>query len=362
MKVLLITSTTKQTSGWGRLSSDALRALKKIGHEVTVISEDDTAQFQLKKRNGVYSWLYNIALVWRESRKVEVVHAFDVWPYGVYAYFALFFSRTRLVMNGIGTYSLPPFRVSFKSIVMKLAIRSARHIYCISNYTEERIKERVPTAHTEVVLMGAPHIQKLSKEEAAHFEEKYKLEGHYPIVLTVGEIKSRKGQRDTAEAVALLSHTYPDILYCVLGSDRDTPYVESIKKVGERIGKSHMITIVADAKDDKALSYFYDKATLFALNSNNEGDHFEGFGLVILEANAFGKPAIGSTRTGIESAIVDGYNGLLTKQADPQDIASKMIFLLEKESYALFSQQALLHYKKFTWEKTAEGYTKGYKD
>jgi phosphatidylinositol alpha-1,6-mannosyltransferase len=45
----------------------------------------------------------------------------------------------------------------------------------------------------------------------------------------------------------------------------------------------------------------------------------EGFGLVFLEANSFGKPVLGGNSGGIPDAVLDGETGLL---ADPESIIS----------------------------------------
>ena len=68
---------------------------------------------------------------------------------------------------------------------------------------------------------------------------------------------------------------------------------------------------------DEALSDLYRRAKLFILTSINEDHHFEGFGLVFLEAAAAALPVIGTFGNGIEDAVKDCYNGFLVPQNNP---------------------------------------------
>jgi glycosyltransferase involved in cell wall biosynthesis len=56
---------------------------------------------------------------------------------------------------------------------------------------------------------------------------------------------------------------------------------------------------------------------------------FEVTGLVILEANAHGKPAIASRIGGIPEVIQDGQTGLLFDHSNPDDLRSKMLRLYQ---------------------------------
>src|SRR3569623_55113 len=39
---------------------------------------------------------------------VDLVHALDAWPYGFYGFAAVFGTKKKLFINGIGTYSVAP--------------------------------------------------------------------------------------------------------------------------------------------------------------------------------------------------------------------------------------------------------------
>ncbi|GFP32963.1 hypothetical protein HKBW3S42_01274, partial [Candidatus Hakubella thermalkaliphila] len=57
----------------------------------------------------------------------------------------------------------------------------------------------------------------------------------------------------------------------------------------------------------------------------------EGFALVLPEALAAGLPVVATDVPGNRDAIVDGYNGLIARARDPQDLAEKILVLLEDE-------------------------------
>ncbi len=172
--------------------------------------------------------------------------------------------------------------------------------------------------------MGASPIPVLSKDEIETYRKTYDINDVYrPIILTVGEIKDRKGQFETLKAVEILKQKHPHILYIALGSIGEK-YVSAMRSYASAHDLVGNMRIVSDA-DDRALSFFYSVCDVFALNSNTDDvhHHFEGFGLVIVEGYQFGKPAVGSSDSGIEDAIQDSVTGFLTKQGDPADIATK---------------------------------------
>jgi glycosyltransferase involved in cell wall biosynthesis len=79
----------------------------------------------------------------------------------------------------------------------------------------------------------------------------------------------------------------------------------------------------------------------------------EGWGQVVIEANAFGTPAVGYRVAGLKDSIKDGETGFLVK--DYRKMASKVIQLWEdKNLYRTMSENCLKWARNFSWEKTRQ--------
>ncbi|MEM1903069.1 MAG: glycosyltransferase family 4 protein [Pyrobaculum sp.] len=57
----------------------------------------------------------------------------------------------------------------------------------------------------------------------------------------------------------------------------------------------------------------------------------EGFGMVITEAMASGKPIIGSKVGGIPMQVVEGWNGFLVEPGDYRQLAEKILYLADND-------------------------------
>jgi len=80
----------------------------------------------------------------------------------------------------------------------------------------------------------------------------------------------------------------------------------------------------------------------------------EGWGLVVVEANAVGTPAIGYDVAGIRDAIVDGDTGILVEAGDVRRMASAAERLVtRREDATAMSERAARRALEFSWDRTA---------
>jgi len=369
MKVLLITRDTHLNSGWGRQIAMTVREYDSLNVSYTILTEsrDITHSHEtnlLRPYGSLVSILHNLYVTWRLGRTYDVVHAFDVWPYGLYAFAGVVGRKSSLFLNGIGTYSVAPLYAPFKRLILRIVFARTKKIFCISTYTKQEMIRAMPllSSKTEVVHMGTTVLPVPSREAIDALRGRLGITGA-PIILSVGAIKDRKGQFDTLQAVALLKNKYPRIQYIVVGSTGDRHYVAQMNHFSKEHGLENNLLITDSIHTDEDLASLYSMCDVFALNSNNDtvSHHFEGFGLVFLEAYQFGKSAVGSRNCGIEDAIEDGVTGFLCEQGDSVGISIKLDQLLNRAPDA-FSAKIRSFREGFSWKKTAEKYLRSYQE
>ena len=107
--------------------------------------------------------------------------------------------------------------------------------------------------------------------------------------------------------------------------------------------------------DPARLDQLYREASMFVLLSQEVDRHFEGFGLVFLEAGAYGLPSIGSRSGGIPDVVIDGDTGLLVPPTDAEAAGQAMIRLAEDPELSLrMGAAGRQRAEHLTWELYAE--------
>ncbi len=133
------------------------------------------------------------------------------------------------------------------------------------------------------------------------------------VVLSVGRLVPRKGFDMVVRALAGARSKRDDTIYVVAGDGPDRARLESLASecgIGDAV-------VFAGRVDTDELRALYARCDVFIMPSRREGEDIEGFGIVFVEAGAFGKPVIGGDSGGVSEAVRDGVNGLLVDPTDP---------------------------------------------
>jgi phosphatidylinositol alpha-1,6-mannosyltransferase len=119
-----------------------------------------------------------------------------------------------------------------------------------------------------------------------------------------------------------LVKSHPEVVYLISGEGEDLPRLQSIVRDCQL--QNNVIFTGSIAPDQ--LRGLYNLSDVFLLVSRNDWStpNVEGFGLVVLEAAACGKPAIVGKSGGMSDTLVPGQTGWMVDPIDIQEIVSAM--------------------------------------
>jgi len=323
MRIVYITNNVDPKNGWGRYASDLISGMRKMGNEVQVLECTG-----MSLPGSVFKARSLI-------RNSDIVHALDGYPHAIIAALANLGLHKKMVITVIGTYSVAPLYSRLLGFLLKFVYRRADKIISISNYTKNEIFKKINLGKVEVVNPGID------------FDKFYapRLTTDSKFILSVGALKNRKGYQVSIPAFAETKKTIPDLTYKIVGDQSNAGYLEHLKELTKKFKIEDSVEFIKNISD-KELRKLYQEASLFVLTSVNEGHHFEGFGLVFLEAAAAGLPVIGTLGNGIEDAVKDGYNGFLIPQKDVKKTIEAQIAVLNKHDLWKSMSQASYQWAK----------------
>lgn len=190
------------------------------------------------------------------------------------------------------------------------------------------------------------------KSEARKF-----IENHFAInleekhlLLTVGRQVKRKGH--VWFITEVIGKLKSDVIYLVIG---DGPEHEAILAARE-ISSLKQNIMIAGKQSGSVLNAAYSAADLFIMpNIPVEGD-MEGFGIVLLEANRAGVPAVASDLEGIKDVIVQGVNGYRVTSGHAEEFADRIDAVIENELQELSDKAKDFAIKTFSWDSVVDKY------
>jgi phosphatidylinositol alpha-1,6-mannosyltransferase len=176
-----------------------------------------------------------------------------------------------------------------------------------------------------------------------------------PTVLTIARMEDRyKGHDVMVRAMSLVAARVPGAQWIVIG---DGPLRAATAELARSAGLGEEVIRFLGAVSDEERDAWLDRAHVFAMPSRMPAGGFagEGFGIVYLEANAHGCPAVAGSVGGAVDAVVDGETGLLVDPEDHISVGNALVELLQNDSRreemgAAGARRA----EDFAWPRTAE--------
>lgn len=147
------------------------------------------------------------------------------------------------------------------------------------------------------------------------------LDPECKIVGMIGRLDKQKNPLDFIRAAAIVLKNYPKVQFVIAGDGVLRPGCESLIKELNLAGKFFLLGYRND------INHIYPILALTALSSL-----WEGLPVVFQESMIAGKPIVANDVDGARDVIVDGKTGYLVTPHQPQEMADRILNLLNDEN------------------------------
>jgi len=337
------------TGGVERGTVDVAAAVVAAGGRAVVASQGGPMVRELLRAGAEHVELplqsKNPAVMWRnagrlaaliEDRGVDLVHARSRAP----AWSARAAARRTgrpFVTTFHGTYNAGNALKRRYNAVMASGDRViaishfiAGHAARLYDVPEERIRvihRGVDTARFDPAAVSADRVAALAAE--------WRLPEAARVVLLPGRLTRWKGQALLIEAMGRLAR--PGLCCVLVGSDQGRhAYRQELERLAAARGLAEAVRIVGECRDMPAACLLSDMVVSASTDP-------EGFGRVMAEAGAMGRPVVAAAHGAAPEIVVEGETGLLFVPSDPDSLAraiDRVLALSADERSALAARAA----------------------
>jgi phosphatidyl-myo-inositol dimannoside synthase len=170
-----------------------------------------------------------------------------------------------------------------------------------------------------------------------------------PKLITIARLEPRKGVDAVLRALPALRAKFPQIAYDIVGKGEDR---NRLIELSQALRVSDCVRFHGYISDDEKAALL-SAADLFLLPNRREPGSVEGFGIVFLEAAAFGVPSLAGADGGTADAVVDGETGAIVDGASDAAVEAALMGLLSDPARRGAMGRAAhgRFWTSFAWEK-----------
>lgn len=202
----------------------------------------------------------------------------------------------------------------------------ARLVTVVSEYTRRFIERALgPRAPIELLRTGVDLARFDPAVDGSEVRKRHGLAGR-PVVTHVSRLVARKGQDVLIRAMPLVRREVPDATALIVGGG---PGERRLRAMAARLGVSEAVAFAGEVPGE-SLAAHYAAGDVFAMPCRSRWADLEveGLGLVYLEAQACGRPAITGDSGGAPEAVVPGETGFVVPGRDHGTLAAHLVELL----------------------------------
>lgn len=319
---LMVTSGVFQSDGGiAKVNRLVLKAFLDKGCLVDVLALGEKAPIKFPTNFGKKSFTY------RSFENFKIPFALSTWK------FALKNQYQYIFCDHVNIASiLAPLKLLGKTYIVwlhgqevvspypdfegRVGLKFASKRLSSSRYTQQAVNDRFPSLIIHPCDLALdPFTYPSIPEEYDEGNQEFRISAidgsiqpiQDQLILFVSRISKRgryKGHDHLLEAFALISDKFPKAQLALIGQGDDRArLIQVARSLPKEI---HPKIFIPGYLEESILQKLYRNCYLFAMPSGNEG-----FGLVYIEAMAFGKPCLGGRIDATPCVILDGVTGVL---------------------------------------------------
>ncbi|MES3005123.1 MAG: glycosyltransferase family 4 protein [Patescibacteria group bacterium] len=350
MKILYITSSLEPKDGWGRYSSGIINEISKNNTVLVACFEPykESKVSQNKILHSAHSIVSPFKIFSSCLRVQKIINSFRpdavhfiAEPYVMILPFLRISPSTKVFLTAHGTYSFIPsifvrerIKNFISGVLIKKAYKKLNAIISVSFFTKQYLLRQYKDFYGVefdqskiVVVANGIDLENFSHELTETKDTSIKS------ILFVGAIKNRKGVLESLQAIKKYKDKYgSDFVYNIAGPYKDNDiYLKQVTHKISELGLEKEVKVLGKVTESQ-LKYLYANSDLFLMLPIQDGFSVEGFGLVYLEANAYGVPTIGSLNSGAVDAIFEGVSGYVVDPFKAEDVAERIHSIIDNKA------------------------------
>ncbi len=299
-----------------------------VAHEMDVVRENlSQSEWGILRLAGWKQYLGNLKKLRRvvRERDVERIHCGRCLPEGWLAWLMKRISGIpyECYVHGEDVETAASSR-ELRWMVQRI-LGAADRLIANSHNTASLLETQwnVPTERITVLHPGVDtqRFQPAARSDEARRELDWR---HRTVILTVGRLQRRKGQDMLIRALPMIRDAIPNILYAIVGDGEERA---SLEELAETEGVRDAVRFLGGIDDAQMISA-YQQCDLFALPNRAVGRDIEGFGMVLLEAQACGRPVLAGQSGGTAETMQLGETGVVVPCETPEPLAEAVAKLL----------------------------------
>lgn len=285
-------------------------------------------------------------------RKFNVVHVHWILPQG---FFAIILKKIFKIPVIVSAHGSDIFGLQKLNFIKSFILNNSTVVTTNSTVTQSKILNICPKSNLLLFPEGVDVT--LFNYKKRDMQWRKKINKDNKIILAVGRLIECKGFEFLIKAMPKILDKFPDAKLIIVGSG---PEENNLKQIAEKLGLVKNIIFFASMPHDK-LSVMYASSDIFvspSITDIHSGEK-EALGIVIIEAIASGIPVVASNSGGIKDTVDGSSTGFLTEEANPDDIANKVIILLSNSKLRKKIITNGLRYvrNKYTWDIIGKKYS-----